>query len=184
MDSEFFHVPLETADIINKAKSAGVTPYVLDAVEKRNNHQKGRIFQYIKNTFENDLEGKIFTVWGLSFKPGTDDMRKAPSINVISSIIESGGFVQAFDPAVNVKTDNNFHQEWIKDKKLIFFDDYYKALKNSQALILMTEWRLFRNPNIAIMKQLMTNYYIFDGRNQYDPEYMRENGFIYKGIGR
>jgi len=176
--------PKDVKAIIYKAKSAGVTPYVLDAVEKRNQHQKGRIFQYIINTFENDLEGKIFTVWGLSFKPGTDDMRKAPSINVISSIIESGGFVQAFDPVVNENADNNFRQEWIKDKKLIFFDDYYKALKNSQALILMTEWRLFRNPNIAKMKQLMTNYYIFDGRNQYDPEYMCENGFIYKGIGR
>ena len=74
--------PKDVKAIIYEAKSAGVTPYVLDAVEKRNQHQKGRIFQYIKNTFENDLEGKIFTVWGLSFKPGTDDMRKAPSINV------------------------------------------------------------------------------------------------------
>ena len=97
--------PKDVKAIIHTAKTAGVSPFVLEAVEKRNQYQKGWIFQQIKNEFSNDLKGKIFTVWGLSFKPGTNDMREAPSINVISSIIESGGFVQAFDP---VAIDPNF----------------------------------------------------------------------------
>ena len=114
--------------IIHTAKRAGVDTFVLDAVEKRNQHQKGLIFQHIKNEFENDLKGKIFTVWGLSFKPGTDDMREAPSINVISSIIESGGLVQVFDPVVNEEVARKFLQEWIRDNKLIFFDDFMRKM--------------------------------------------------------
>ncbi len=176
--------PKDVKAILHTAKTAGVDTLVLEAVEKRNEHQKGRIIQYIKNKIGNNFKEKIFTVWGLSFKPGTDDMREAPSINIISSIIESGGLVQAFDPIANEEAARQFPQEWVQEKKLVFYDDNYKALKNAYALILMTEWNMFRNPSISKMKQLMENHYIFDGRNQYDPEYMKENGFIYKGIGR
>ena len=96
----------------------------------------------------------------------------------------TGGLIQAFDPVVNEEVARKFLQEWIHDNKLIFYDDNYEALNNANALILMTEWKMFRNPSISKMKKLMKNYCIFDGRNQYEPEYMQKKGFKYKGIGR
>ena len=126
----------------------------------------------------------MFSVWGLAFKPGSDDMGEAPSVNVITSIIESSGRVQAFDPVANNEARKKLPPEWISGKKLTLFDDNYAALENSDALVLMTEWKMFRNPSLSKMKELMQNPCIFDGRNQYDPDYMRSNGFYYKGIGR
>jgi len=176
--------PKDVKAIIHTAKEAGVEPLVLDAVEKRNQRQKERMFDHIISKYGADLSGLIFAVWGLSFKPGTDDMREAPSVNLITSIIESGGSVQAFDPVANKEAVKKFPTEWVSNKKLTFFDDNYSALENSDALVLMTEWKMFRNPSLSKMKEKMQNLCIFDGRNQYDPDYMRENGFEYKGIGR
>jgi UDPglucose 6-dehydrogenase len=176
--------PKDVKAIIHTAKEAGVEPLVLDAVEKRNQRQKERMIDYIISKYGADLSGLIFAVWGLSFKPGTDDMREAPSVNLITSIIESGGSVQAFDPVANKEAVKKFPTEWVSNKKLTFFDDNYSALENSDALVLMTEWKMFRNPSLSKMKEKMQNLCIFDGRNQYDPDYMRENGFEYKGIGR
>ena len=157
---------------------------VLDAVEKRNQRQKERMFDHITSKYGSDLTGKVFAIWGLAFKPGTDDMREAPSVVLIKSLIIAGAMVQAFDPVAVGEAKKKFPQEWISEKKLIFFDDNYAALENSDALVLMTEWKMFRNPSLSKMKELMNNLCIFDGRNQYDPGYMRENGFEYKGIGR
>ena len=176
--------PKDVKAIIHTAKRAGIEPLVLDAVEKRNKRQKKRIFDYITSKYGSDLMGKIFAIWGLAFKPGTDDMREAPSVNLITSIIESGGRVQAFDPIANKEAIKKFPTEWIAENKLTFFDDNYAAIENSDALVLMTEWKMFRNPSLSKMKELMQNLCIFDGRNQYDPEYLRQNGFEYKGIGR
>ena len=130
------------------------------------------------------MKGKTFAVWGLAFKPGTDDMREASSVNIITSLIEAGASVQAFDPVANEEAAKKFPQKWISDNKLTLVDDNYTALENSDALILMTEWKMFRNPSIRKMKEKMKKLSIFDGRNQYDPEYIRKNGFEYKGIGR
>lgn len=176
--------PKDVKAIIHTAKEVGVEPLVLDAVEKRNQRQKNRIFYYIINKCGSDLKGKTFAVWGLAFKPGTDDMREAPSVNLITSIIESGGKVQAFDPVANDEAAKKLPQEWVAENKLTFFDDNYGALENSDALVLMTEWKMFRNPSIRKMKDKMNKFCIFDGRNQFDPEYMRKYGFEYKGIGR
>ncbi len=176
--------PKDVKAIIHTAKKAGVNPLVLQSVVARNDIQKTRMFEYIQKKFGSTLEGKTFAVWGLSFKPGTDDMREAPSINLITSIIEAGGKVQAFDPVANEEAAKKFPKEWISTNQLIFFDDNYSALENADALVLMTEWKMFRNPSLSKMKKLMQNLCIFDGRNQYDPAYMRENGFYYKGIGR
>ena len=101
-----------------------------------------------------------------------------------TSVIEYGGKVQAFDPVTNTEAKKKFPREWVAENKLTFFDDNYAALENSDALVLMTEWKMFRNPSLSKMKEKMQNLCIFDGRNQYDPDYMRENGFYYKGIGR
>ena len=157
---------------------------VLDAVEKRNQLQKERMFDHIKTKYGPDLSGLIFAVWGLSFKPGTADMREASSVVLINSLIKAGAMVRAFDPVAIEEAVKNFPKDWISSKKLIFCDDNYGALKNSNALVLMTEWKMFRNPSLSKMKELMKNLCIFDGRNQYDPDYMRKNGFEYKGIGR
>lgn len=176
--------PKDVKAIIHTAKKAGVEPLVLEAVEKRNQRQKKRIFDHITKKFGSDLSGLIFTVWGLSFKPGTDDMREAPSVVLINFLVKAGAKVQAFDPVAVGEAKKKFPEEWISEKKLTFFDDNYAALENSDALVLMTEWKMFRNPSLSKMKKLMQNLCIFDGRNQYDPDYMRENGFEYKGIGR
>ena len=156
---------------------------VLDAVEKRNQRQKERMFDHITSKYGSDLMGKVFAIWGLAFKPGTDDMREAPSVVLIKSLIKAGARVQAFDPVANDEAVKKFPKDWIPGK-LTFCDDSYSALENSNALVLMTEWKMFRNPSLSKMKELMKNLCIFDGRNQYDPDYMRENGIEYKGIGR
>ena len=176
--------PKDVKAIIHTAKKAGVEPLVLEAVEKRNQRQKKRMFDYITEKYGSDLKGKIFAVWGLAFKPGTDDMREAPSVVLIKSLIKAGAIVQAFDPVANEEAVKNFPKNWISSKQLTFFDDNYTALENSDALVLMTEWKMFRNPSLSKMKELMQNLCIFDGRNQYNPEYLRQNGFEYKGIGR
>tara|TARA_B100000029_G_C17513093_1_gene937040 strand:- start:186 stop:1517 length:1332 start_codon:yes stop_codon:yes gene_type:complete len=176
--------PKDVKAIIHTAREAGINPLILDAVEKRNQKQKTQMFRYIINKFGQNLKNKIFTIWGLSFKPGTDDMREAPSLDVIKSIIKLGGKVQAFDPIANNEAMNHFPKEWVSNRKIVFYDDNYQALENSNALVLMTEWKMFRNPSIKILKQKMKELYIFDGRNQYDPNSMKKNGFEYKGIGR
>jgi len=142
------------------------------------------MFDYICEKYGSDLTGQTFAVWGLAFKPGTDDMRGASSVNIITSLIEAGASVQAFDPVANEEAAKKFPQKWISENKLTLVDNNYTALENSDALILMTEWKMFRNPSIRKMKEKMKKLSIFDGRNQYDPEYMRKNGFEYKGIGR
>jgi UDPglucose 6-dehydrogenase len=176
--------PKDVKAIIHTAKKAGLEPLVLEAVEKRNQLQKERMFDHISRKLGTDLSGLIFAVWGLSFKPGTDDMREAPSVVLINFLIKAGARVQAFDPVANEEAVKKFPNEWISTNQLIFFEDNYSALENADALVLMTEWKMFRNPSLSKMKELMQNFCIFDGRNQYDPDYMRNNGFYYKGIGR
>ena len=176
--------PKDVKSIIHTAIKAGVEPMVLEAVEKRNQLQKERMFDHISRKLGTDLSGLIFAVWGLSFKPGTDDMREAPSVVLINFLIKAGARVQAFDPVANEEAVKKFPNEWISTNQLIFFEDNYSALENADALVLMTEWKIFRNPSLSKMKELMQNFCIFDGRNQYDPDYMRNNGFYYKGIGR
>ncbi|MDP7027942.1 MAG: nucleotide sugar dehydrogenase, partial [Candidatus Marinimicrobia bacterium] len=176
--------PKDVKAIIHTAKEAGVEPLVLDAVEKRNQRQKERMFDHIISKYGSDLTGKVFAIWGLAFKPGTDDMREAPSVELIKSLIKVGAMVQAFDPIANEEAIKKFPREWVVENKLTFFDDSYAALENTDALVLMTEWKMFRNPSLSKIKELMQNLCIFDGRNQYDPEYLKQNGFEYKGIGR
>ena len=176
--------PKDVKAIIHTAKEAGVEPLVLDAVEKRNQRQKERMFDHIISKYGSDLTGKVFAIWGLAFKPGTDDMREAPSVELIKSLIKVGAMVQAFDPIANEEAIKEIPKEWVVENKLTFFDDSYAALENTDALVLMTEWKMFRNPSLSKMKELMQNLCIFDGRNQYDPEYLKQNGFEYKGIGR
>ena len=130
--------------------------------------------------FGKRLDGHTFAVWGLAFKPQTDDMREAPSVVIINALMDLGARVQAYDPIATQEARRIFGQ----NPALSLVEDEYDALKDADAMLLITEWRQFRYPNFARMKELMKNPVLFDGRNQYDPKQVNELGFTYYGIGR
>jgi len=127
--------------------------------------------------FNGDIKGKIFGLWGLSFKPQTDDMREAPSLVIIDKLLNEGACVKAYDPAAMDETKR------ILGDKIEYATDQYEAVINADALVLVTEWSEFRMPNFRVMEKLLKGKVIFDGRNIYDPEEMEENGYIYYAIG-
>ena len=125
-----------------------------------------------------DIKGKHFAVWGLAFKPNTDDMREAPSVVIIKKLLEAGATVSAYDPAA-METSKFY----LKDS-IVYAESEYTTLKNAEALLIMTEWNEFRNPDLDIVKKELKNPVIFDGRNIFSPEKMKEEGFVYYSIGR
>jgi UDPglucose 6-dehydrogenase len=132
----------------------------------------------MKHMGEN-LEGKNFAVWGLAFKPQTDDMREAPAIDIITELQKRGASFKAYDP---IAVDNA--RKVIGDERIEYVKNNYDALKGADALLLLTEWHHFRKPDFDKMKGLMKKPVIFDGRNQYEPDKMKELGFAYYSIGR
>ena len=172
--------PKDVKALIHMAKKVGVDPKVMSAVEDRNDAQKHVLVAKVKQHFGDNLTGKTFTVWGLAFKPQTDDMREAPSIVIINGLIEAGAKVIAYDPVAM-----NEAKHRIGDiKGLTYAESQYDALTSSDALLLVTEWHQFRYPDFEKIKSLLKTPIVFDGRNQYDPEHLRQNGFTYYGIGR
>lgn len=157
---------------------------VLNAVESRNQRQKERMFVKINNYYKGDVSGKTFCLWGLAFKPGTDDMREAPSLQIISDLVAAGALIQAYDPVAKETASIDIPDEWLADGRVKMLDDQYQALENSDALILVTEWKQFRNPDFNYIKEKLSEPIIFDGRNQYDPELLTSFGISYSGIGR
>ncbi len=170
--------PKDVKALIKIGEEVSVETPVVSAVNAINEEQKGVLPEKIMKHFGPKLDGKKFAVWGLSFKPKTDDMREAPSIVVIENLLRSGAEISAFDP---VAVEN---AEKIFGKKISYAKDQYSALKNADALILVTEWQEFREPDYAQMKILMKGHVIFDGRNIYNPDKVRSLGFEYYGIGR
>ena len=175
--------PKDVRAILGMARETDFSPILMQAVEDRNQKQKYRLVERIIESFGEDLSGLVFGVWGLAFKPGTDDIREASSTVVIREIIARGAVVKAYDPVAMGSITGEFDAEWI-GSKLIFCGDQYDAVKDVDALILITEWNLFRQPDFDFMKRMMKNKSIFDGRNQYDPKRLREQGWEYVGIGR
>ncbi len=172
--------PKDVKALVHMARQAGIEPKVLDAVESRNNEQKTILVKKIIFRFGKDLSGMKFAVWGLSFKPETDDMREAPSIVIINELTKLGANIGAYDPVAI-----NEARHILGDKQnVVYFEDQYDACKKVDALILVTEWRQFRSPDFQKLKKIMKQSIIFDGRNQYDPDKLREEGFDYFGIGR
>ncbi len=157
---------------------------VLHAVEARNQRQKERLFVKINNFYQGDVSGKTFCLWGLAFKPGTDDMREAPSLQIISDLVNAGAKIKAYDPVAKETASIDIPDEWLADGRVKILDDQYKAVELADALILATEWKQFRNPDFNYIKEKLTAPVIFDGRNQYDPELMATFGIVYSGIGR
>jgi len=176
--------PKDVRALIKMAEKYDVEPFVLNAVEKHNHKQKRLLVSKIIEVFGEDLSGKIFGVWGLAFKPGTDDMREASSLVLIEELIRRGACVQAYDPAAMTMAKNILPQAWFQQKQIILADHQYEALKTADALALITEWKPFCYPDVTDMKSLMRKHIIFDGRNQYDPKLMRDAGFLYHGVGR
>jgi UDPglucose 6-dehydrogenase len=151
---------------------------ILQAVEDVNNDQKQVLFRKIFAHFKDNLQGKTIGIWGLSFKPNTDDMREAPSLALIESLLESGAEVKAYDPVAMHEA-----KRILKDR-IEFCTDIYDVAVDADALALVTEWSEFRIPNYKVLSKLLKNKVIFDGRNIYDPAEMKENGFIHYSIGR
>lgn len=176
--------PKDVRALVHMAESAGFEPLVLPAVQERNARQKHRLNERVQERFGDDLSGLRFGVWGLSFKPGTDDMRGAPSLVVIQYLLEHGAEVVAYDPCAIDAAKKLLPHAVQESGQLRFAGQPYQACEQVDALLLVTEWKPFRHPDFQHMSQLMRQQVIFDGRNQYEPEQMREYGFEYIGIGR
>jgi UDPglucose 6-dehydrogenase len=176
--------PKDVKALINTSNQHDFNPILLNSVEKRNNLQKKRLFEKISDKFGSDLKGYTFGIWGLSFKPGTDDMRESSSVVLINLLINAGAKVLAYDPVAMEESKNEFPKEFFDSKKLILTDTQYDAVKNVDAMVLVTEWKIFRQPDFEAMKRVMKTPAIFDGRNQYSPKELKEMGFFYSGIGR
>ncbi len=170
--------PKDVKALIRSAASTDSHLTILTAVDEVNNKQKLVLTNKILNYFGNSLKGKKFAVWGLAFKPNTDDMREAPSVPIINKLLDCGATISAYDPAAMEVGKKIF-----KDK-IIFSDDNYAALEGADALVLVTEWNEFRNVDMQKIRSLLRKPLIFDGRNIYDPKTMKEAGFTYFGIGR
>ncbi|MEZ7890475.1 MAG: UDP-glucose/GDP-mannose dehydrogenase family protein [Candidatus Wallbacteria bacterium] len=172
--------PKDIKALIKTSEELKYDSKVLKAVEDVNEAQKKIMANKILKHFNGDVKGKTFAVWGLSFKPKTDDMREAPSLVIIDNLIKNGAKIQAFDPEAMKEAKKILPEsETVK-----YFDNSYKALSGADAVVLVTEWGAFREPDFDKMKGLMKGNVIFDGRNQYNPKIVREKGFIYYSIGR
>lgn len=176
--------PKDVRALVKMAEMYDVEPMILHAVERRNYLQKKLLAEKIISHFGTDLSKVTLGLWGLSFKPGTDDMREASSLILIEEMIQRGAKIQAYDPAAMVVAKELLPNAWTETQQISFAEHQFEALKEVDALVLVTEWKPFCYPDIAAMKKMMRQHVIFDGRNQYDPQQMRDAGFIYYGIGR
>ena len=172
--------PKDVQALQRTAKQAGMELKLLDAVERVNYAQKHVLTQKIVARFGENLAGKTFAIWGLAFKPNTDDMREAPSLVLIDDLTKCGANIVAFDP---VATGEAKHM-LAGNAKVSFAADAMSALQGADALAIVTEWKTFRAPDFAAMKAALKSPTVFDGRNLYEPEVMREQGFAYYPIGR
>jgi len=172
--------PKDVQALIRTAKNNGYEPKILNAVEDVNYAQKKVIVQKVIKRFGSDLKGKTFAVWGLSFKPETDDMREAASITIINELTALGAKIKAYDP----KAIHEAKVCYLKGNDAVeYVDSKYTALQGADAMILITEWKEFRSPDFEEIKKSLINPVIFDGRNQYKKEKLAENGFEYYQIG-
>jgi UDPglucose 6-dehydrogenase len=170
--------PKDVNALIKTSSDKGSKLTILELVDKINKEQRIRFVEKIVNYFNGNISGKHFAVWGLSFKPNTDDMREAPSITIIQKLLGSGATVAAFDP---VAMEN---AKFYLNDLISYKDNQYDALENADALLILTEWNEFRNPDFDKIKSLLKEPLIFDGRNVYDLDDMKEKEFTYFSIGR
>lgn len=172
--------PKDVKALVKTAEDWSYTPDLLSAVEDVNARQKERLFEKITSYFGSDLKGRTIAVWGLAFKPNTDDMREAPSRELMEALWQAGAKVQAFDPEAQEEVIRIYGER----DDLVLCADAFDALKGADALTICTEWQQFRAPDFSEMKKLLKTPVIFDGRNLYSPEWMQEKGINYFSIGR
>ena len=173
--------PKDVKALERTARDYGYHAELLSAVENVNDRQKHRLFEKIADHYQGDLKGKKFALWGLAFKPNTDDMREAPSRIVLEALIEAGATVQAYDPEALHEAQRIYGDQ---PAGLSYCHNQADTLQNADALIIVTEWKQFRSPDFDELQQSLTDKVIFDGRNMYDPKLVRQSGLQYYAIGR
>lgn len=172
---------MDIQSLIHTAQEHNLNPRIIVAVEAVNQDQKQLTINKMKayyDAHENGLAGKLFAVWGLSFKPGTDDVRVSPAATIIQGLLDAGAEIRAYDPVANTAFERHYHLP------ITYSQNMYHCLEGAHGLVLVTEWHQFRLPDFDRIRNALTRPIIFDGRNQYNPAQMRTCGFIYHSIGR
>lgn len=172
--------PKDIKSLIYSSQLHGYTPRILKSVEDVNNKQKIKLVNFIKNYFGNNLSGRIFAIWGLSFKENTNDMRGTCSKIIIEKLYKANAVIQIFDPQAMPEAQL-IYKKYTNIKLVSTKED---ALRNADGLVICTGWKSFRKPNFTLMKKYLKQPIIFDGRNLYDPKFLKQNGFVYYAIGR
>ena len=172
--------PKDVKALERTARDLGYNAELLSAVEHINDRQKHVLFGKINKHFNGDLKGKVFALWGLSFKPKTDDMREAPSRVLLEALIDAGATVQAYDPEALTEAKRIYPNK----AGLVFCKTQNEALNNADALCIVTEWKNFWSPDFAILKDKLKEGVVFDGRNLYEPQQLKAAGLAYYAIGR
>jgi UDPglucose 6-dehydrogenase len=170
--------PKDVAALLKTAADVGYKLKVVHAAQEANKKQKRIIVDRVKRHFKTKLKGTVLTIWGLSFKPNTDDIREAPSLQIINALLKEGAVLRVHDPEAMQQAKS------VLGSTVKYFDNNYDALKGSSGLIVITEWSEFRRPDFGRIKSLMKSPVVFDGRNIYEPARLRGEGFVYYGIGR
>lgn len=176
--------PKDVKALVGMAKDQGIEPIILQAVEARNALQKHVLAEKVRRVLGNDLSGITIAVWGLAFKPETDDMREASSQVFIDDVIKAGARVRAYDPVAQNSARRAFPEHYFSSGHLQILDDQYAALEEAELLVILTEWKSFLYPNLTLLNSTLRQKIIIDGRNIYDPAEMQQHGFLYSGIGR
>ncbi|MDX9920419.1 MAG: UDP-glucose/GDP-mannose dehydrogenase family protein [Paludibacter sp.] len=176
--------PKDVKALIYTAEQNGYDMKVLKAVEDVNDTQKHILFRKLNRYFNNDFQGKTIAVWGLSFKPNTDDMREAPSLVLIEKILKAGGKVRVFDPVAMEEARKSVERQKMDLSENIYYSrDIYDAVLDADALLVVTEWKEFRLPTWGVVKKSMRGNLVLDGRNIYEKTDLLEMGLVYEGIG-
>jgi UDPglucose 6-dehydrogenase len=175
--------PKDVKALIHTGNKNGYDLKVLKAVEEVNAYQKEVLFKKLQKHFNGDLEGKTITLWGLSYKPNTDDMREAPSLMIIKRLLDAGCNVRVYDPVAMHEAERIIKNQYSDVSSVYFSKDIYDATLDSDALLLVTEWKEFRMPTWQVVRKSMRGNLVLDGRNIYDKVELEENGFSYEGIG-
>ncbi len=172
--------PKDVRALVRSAHEHDFEARLLSAIQQVNHNQKQLLYQKIHKFFGGNLLGRIFAIWGLAFKPNTDDMREAPSTTLIDALCAAGAVVRAYDPVAT----NEAHKIRGNKEGFELVESAEEALKGADALAIVTEWQEFRSPDFKSMKKLLKQPVIFDGRNLYDPGFVKLEGFRYFAIGR
>lgn len=175
--------PKDVKALLKTGRKLDEPMLILDAVERVNQLQRQHFISDLLSHFARKLSGKKIALWGLAFKPGTDDIREAPALDIVEALLNEGASVEAYDPAAAIAVQNHFKSH-AHAARLTFGDDQYSVLEKAHMLCLVTEWKSFREPDFEKIKSKMAEPVIFDGRNQYEPEDMASRGFVYHCVGR